>query len=290
MAPIGVASSSATVPSSMSPRALRSSFAAYASGHAIFAYLAVSGSPVVPLAATAAMWALIANGVATTIRPPTPSTTTAASLAVDPDLIAQRLTAALTVVLNVFDRFKAGEPRITFAAAVGAWGVAHYGQTVLGLASPLRLAWLVFALAFPSSELTLPASFAAGVERARPKVEEMRARAVTFAHECVAPAALAALQAKLPDGFTNGAAAAAASRYAPFVGVVVWYLVLSWHAKALSAGMALLGFKAWASKEANTALHMQSEKAYASVKRSARRVSMAASRGMGSIFSPIKEA
>ena len=77
---------------------------------------------------------------------------------------------------------------------------------------------------------------------------------------------------------------------APFVGVVVWYLVLSWHAKALSAGMALLGFKAWASKEANTALHMQSEKAYASVKRSARRVSMAASRGMGSIFSPIKEA
>ena len=94
--------------------------AAAAASPVLSLFYLTSASPV-GLVSWVVMVALIANGVYTFFRTPEPATPAQLSSAA----VLPAIEAALDATLVLGERFRRGEPLLTFGAAVGAWALSH---------------------------------------------------------------------------------------------------------------------------------------------------------------------
>ena len=256
-------------PASASSSCHDRSLGIYAAGHATFLYLYVSDSPIVSVASWLVLTALIVNGVKMSI------TASNTSLPAPTPEQSAYVVDGLNAAVKLLNRFIAAEPKLTFVAALSAWGLAVASSYI----SPLALAWVAFSFTFRLSALSPEAT-----DKLNKAHRAAHSRAVSLYAVLATPERIewaksnlgprvSELEGKLNAFYT------AADRHAetakvlvPLAGFFYWSFMLGWTDKLLVGGMALLGYKAWASPEAVSKLDAK----IGSGARKARRMTMSA--------------
>jgi hypothetical protein len=254
---------------------LRSSLPAYAAGHAAFLVLYAWNGSLISVAAWCFLATLLINGPYTMLHKPSKSSPPFAA-----DDVSANVANALNLALHVFDRFKSGEPMLCFKAAVAAYSLALAAPY---LPQPLVLAWMAYSYAAPDRKI-IEQILSSAPPAANKAVAAAKEKALGLYTEHATAEPLRSLLAKLPEPILSsissaqGVAKAHAGLIAfwPLAPLFAWGFLFSWFNKLLSAGMGLLAYKAWASKEANELLASAAKKYGEKTARTARRMSMAA--------------
>jgi len=239
--------------------------AMYVGGHASFAYLYFSSMPIISVVSWLFLSVLIINAGALSV------TGKASSRAEwTPDLAP--LMQGINAAVGLFNRFATGEPKLTFMAACGAWGLAVTSSFV----SPLALAWLGYGLAMGNAVLSadtngkLDGFRVAAAAKVASLATEKRREALF--------AAVAPKVDKMTAAYTELQAHSEQIKFvAPVVAFLVWLFWFGWTNKFLLGGMAFLGYKAWASPEAAAQLDAKIGKAA----RASRRMTLSAADRIG---------
>lgn len=215
----------------------------YAIGHATFAYLYFSSSPFLSTCSWLFISALIINGIKVST---TGKVSTVAPLTQEQ---SARVIELINAAVDLFNRFKIGEPKLTFMAACGTWAFALASSLI----SPLTIAWIAYSISMRRS--ALPAD-------ATEKLDGMwfaaSAKMASYATQKRREAVLAALAPRLEQLAELYERASGMIRVhsegikflTPVVAFLSWAFLLGWTDKFLVGGMGLLGYKAWASPEA----------------------------------------
>ena len=234
------------------PTLSKNSLAGLMAGHVAVFVMSVSGVSPLAIVSWLALLLLVGNGVATTVvtRSGHAGETREAIITA----IKSNVETTVDAGLNLFDRFKCGEPRLTFCSAVAAWGLT-IASSHLSIPS---LAWLLSAIATAGCSLKYAHELGRLNELA-PKAAALQATLVGLTAQVKVPPAAAQLAA-----------------YAPLVPVLVWLFVLGWYHKLLTAGLGLLAYKAWARPEDVQSLNdrfesMSKSETVGNIKKGARR-------------------
>jgi hypothetical protein len=173
-----------------------------AAGHVAFGLLFFTGVSPITVASWGVLAALIANGVATTVR--TPATVTPPSV----DALLQPIEFGLHAALALWARYKRGSPRLSFGTAVAAWSLAVSSAHI----SALALVWALYTSA--------TSACAVKNERVSVYVDALAPHATAF---CTRLAALSA-RIELPPAVAASAKAFVA--YYPLIVGFVWAFLL----------------------------------------------------------------
>lgn len=248
----------------------RRAVGAYAAGHACFAYLFFTGTHVVSVLSWALLATLIANGMKMSI---TGRCTTVSSPSAEQ---SAKVVEFLSQAVNLFNRFKMAEPKLTFMTACASWALA----VVSTMVSPLTLAWAVYGVAMRGAVLSPEASakLNGGWQVLRAKAESL----ATDERLSSARAAIAQRSVQLMGLYGSVSESLAThSEQIKFVMPVAvfmgWLFLLGWTNKFLVGGMTLLAYKAWASPEAAAKFDAKIGKAA----RASRRMTLSAADRMG---------
>ena len=218
--------------------------ASVAGAHAAAFVFYLSGTSPIATVGLVALVALVANGVAVSFANP--------PQAFEP-LSAAAIMPGVEAALALVDRYRRGEPRLSFGTAIAA-----YCLTIMR-GSMFTLAWIIGVGA-----LTTKWAQAQGyTDRLAPHAAKLQTYLAGMTARVVVPPALK----QFWD--TARECAPASVAYAPLLGVFVWAYFLGWYQKALTLGMGVLGYRVWASPE-------ESSKIAANIKKAGRRMTMGA--------------
>ena len=219
--------------------------------------------PILSVFSWAILSTLIANGVKMSM---TGRCTTVALPSAEQ---SAKVVEVLNQAVNLVNRFKMAEPKLTFMTACATWGLAMVSTMV----SPLTLAWAAYAVVMRGAVLSPEAS-----AKLNGAWQVLRTKAESLSTD----ERLASRSAQLIGVYGRFSESLAAHSeqikfVTPMAVFMGWIFLLGWTNKFLVGGMTLLAYKASASPEAAAKLDAKIGKAA----RASRRMTMSAADRMG---------